>query len=155
MIRRRNFRTAFELQAEIDSWTSDEEDSNLGHKADNIDIVITPPDLIDDVSDLEEIDDNIQIVNDDNKLPNELAGQFEIEFNYDDGNVNLTTEPQSSKSKPKRRVTVGNNPKWIHDKNIVFDKQPVDHEKMDQKLLYEKIGKFCVIILAYKYQLCF
>lgn len=47
-----------------------------------VDIIITPP-AGDTVSDL---DYNIQILNDENQIPREMPGNFEIEYQYNDGN---------------------------------------------------------------------
>ena len=59
MLQRRKFLTVAELQAEIDEWTSDEEDNDGVHKADKISIIITPPDKVDAISDSEDIDENV------------------------------------------------------------------------------------------------
>lgn len=62
---------------------SDGEDN--GRYADAIDIIITPPDLA-LVSDTEDLDDDIQILNDENQIPREVAGNFEIEYQFNDEN---------------------------------------------------------------------
>lgn len=94
MIRRRNVLSAAELQAIVDSWSDGDEDDdetglNDGRNADAIDIIIRPPEDVDNVSDVEEIDDNVQILNDENIMPREMAGQFEVEYLYDDGNEHI------------------------------------------------------------------
>lgn len=162
MFRRHKVLTATELQAEIDGWTSDEEENDVGHKADKINFVITPPDKVDEISDNENIDDNLPILHDKTQFPNEMAGQFEIEYIYDDNNVNLQVvselvetnhdpldtddDPQPSTSKTKARVSVGNKPKWSKAHNYKFDKQPINNEGNAQKALYEIIGKLCCIL---------
>lgn len=162
MIRRRNVLTASELQAEIDSWTSDEEGEENGHNADEVNIIITPPNQVDDISDDEEIDDNVQILHDQHQLPNEMAGQFELEYIYEDGNEHLPpvgdtveiepNEPEEldvdeeepttsrSRSRPVRRPSINRGAKWSHAKSYKFDKQPINTQKDDQKALFEKIG---------------
>lgn len=165
MFRNRKVLTVTELQAEIDGWTSDEEENVLNHKADKINFVITPPDKVDEISDNEDIDDNLQILYDKTQFPNEMPGQFEIQYKYNDDNKNLPVvselvekisdtldtdkEPQPSTSKKKGRVSVGNKPKWSKAHNYKFDKQPFDNEENAQKALYEKIGKFCAILLLF------
>ena len=64
------------------------------------DVVVNPPTTVDYVSDEEEIDDNIQIINDGNILPREMAGEFEIYFeNEAECEVEFeTTEPEPSTS---------------------------------------------------------
>lgn len=165
MFRRRKVLTVTELQAEIDGWISDEEENVVGHKADKINFVITPPDKVDNISDNEDIDDNLPILHDKTQFPNEMPGQFEIEYIYDDNNVNLPVvsesmetdydpldadnDPQPSTSKAKGRVSVGNKPKWSKSHKYNFDKQPFDNEVNAQKTLYEIIGKLCGVPSLY------
>ncbi|KAL7725597.1 hypothetical protein ACLKA6_008009 [Drosophila palustris] len=83
---------AQKLHAIIDNWddgASDEE--HFGQNADAADIIITPPDVVDALSDNEELDDNVQLLREEVELPREIAGQFEVECVYDDQNEHIPT----------------------------------------------------------------
>lgn len=158
MFRRRNFLTMAEVKAEIDSWTSDEEENECNHNADKINVVITPPDKVDDVTDNEDIDDDLQILHCNNQLPNETPGLLEMEYIYNDDNNNIPVyceleeinsdslqainEIQRSKPKKKGKLYAGNKPKWSKSKQFQCKDQPVNYEEYHQKAVYEKIGKF-------------
>lgn len=66
---------------------TDDEDDN-GRHASTVDIIIRTPDAS-FVSYNEDLDDDIQVLNDVNVLPREIAGHFEIEHIYDDGNEHV------------------------------------------------------------------
>ena len=91
MISRKKVLTATELQAILDNWSDGDCDveDNFGQYADAVNIVITPPDVVDPVSDNEELDDNFQLLHDELEMPREIAGQFEIECKYYDTNEHM------------------------------------------------------------------
>lgn len=158
MYRNRKILTVAELQAELDAFTSDEED-NVS-TADKINIVVIPPDKVDELTDNEEIDDNVQILREEATLPKEIPGQFEIEYTHEVDNLPAVVETQNermdmeidscamkpSTSKSKIHTPIGNKPKWSKSIKYNFQKQPIDNEKQLQKTLYERIGKICDVV---------
>ncbi|KAL7725123.1 hypothetical protein ACLKA6_000436 [Drosophila palustris] len=149
------------LHAIIDNWddgASDEE--HFGQNADAADIIITPPDVIDALSDNEELDYNVQLLRDEVELPLEIAGQFEVECVYDDQNEHIPTvcdddmdveegdmsstssgrscTSASRKAQKRPRIVEGMNLKWSRRKNYKF--VPKDDTPTSYKALYKKIG---------------
>lgn len=126
MIRRRNVLTAAELQAIIEGWSDEDSDGeeDIDHHADAVDIIITPPDAVDDVSDNEELDENVQLLRDEHVLPREIAGQFEIEYVYEDGNVNM---PGGDDDPEFGQIGYGEHP-WPDAANDPEDEQEEDED---------------------------
>ena len=77
MFRQKKFLNTKELQDELDAWSDDD--------ADEFNIVITPPEDVDEMTDNEDLDDNMQIMNKNLRTEiAEVAGGFEVEYKYND-----------------------------------------------------------------------
>lgn len=148
MNRRQEIRTTAELQEILDSWSDGEED--FERESDTTHVVILPPDDVDEISDTEELDDNLQVLNDDQNLPHEITGTYEIErfcsrWNEDilsAENENDDLPVTSSKiGKKRRKIDKGMKPKWSRKHNYKFEKEPLDDTETSHKALYEQIGE--------------
>ena len=67
MFRQKKFLNTKELQGELDAWSDD---------ADEFNIVITPPEDVEEMTDNEDLDDDIQIMN--KNLPQKLPVDLSI-----------------------------------------------------------------------------
>lgn len=166
MIRRQKVLTANELEGILENWSDGEDD--FGQNADSVDIIITPPDVVDSVSDTEELDDNVQLLDDEPGLPREIVGQFELQCTYNDGNENMPSDgneteideeegddvvmaaisdgcrrksqPKTKKTQKRLRTDEEIKSKWTKKQNYEFDKAPFDDTANSYKALYDKIG---------------
>lgn len=134
-------------------WSEDESDGLNLSAAKEVNVIIVPPDG--EISDTEDLDDDFIIINDNNDLPNEIAGSFDIECVYDDETIltnkgaideKETDEPVASTSeqpnKRPRTTFVPIQSKWSTAANYKFEKEPYNDELNAQKIIYEKIGMF-------------
>lgn len=173
MFKRQKFLTAAELQAEVDAWADDED--NCDGKADQIDIVVIPPD-VDEISDLEDLDDDVQLMSEDNPKIQEVAGVFEVEYTFnnacnicEDENKSLEVEKSPPSKMPRTEIETPpelpsnlhqihfKNAKWSTDKTYKFPKQPFDNTEVVHKELFEKIGELfdVLFISGFHIYLCY
>lgn len=86
---RKKFLTQIEIEDIINQSDDDDETGKFIRNADIVDLVILPPEQVDEISDLEDIDDDMQILSDANcPMPNDVAGLIELNCLYNDGNIN-------------------------------------------------------------------
>lgn len=151
---RQRFLSAKELEDLLMNPSSDEDDE-LNQKVDKAietNVIILPP-KNDALSDHEEIDDNVQLLEDVNILPNELAGELELECILDD----LQCEPNDSEnastsqniaSTSKKELTSFQYklPKWSKSHRVGFSNTPKDVSSEKIQAIYNKIGKFKIKI---------
>lgn len=90
------------------------------------------------------------MLNDDQNLPHEITGTYEIErfcsrWNEDilsAENENDDLPVTSSKiGKKRRKIDKGMKPKWSRKHNYKFEKEPLDDTETSHKALYEQIGE--------------
>lgn len=149
MIRRKNALTVPELEDILENLSDEDSDSDV------VDVIIMPHEVVDVISDNEELDDNVILLRDEPGLPREIAGHFEIECAYKDGNKrmplgayddNLEDETlmasTSSGCKPHKRPRIDERieSKWLKKQNYQFEKTPTDDSTNSHKALYEKVG---------------
>lgn len=161
---RQKFLTQVELNEIIENWSDDE--NELGERPVEIPIVVVPPSSVDEQSDNEELDDNIQVTHDENVMPREIAGSYELDMDVEsesDDEMEIDEPTISSRVRGKNnskrvkptssQVCGKNNSKWVKPKNVVFDKQPFDDDLITQKKLNENLGMvpytFCCIYANY------
>lgn len=86
---RQKYLTQAEIERLINESSDEEEIATLMRDADNVDLVLLPPERVDELSDVENIDENVQILNDPSAfVPSEVAGEIEVICEFDDCNVN-------------------------------------------------------------------
>lgn len=137
---RQQFLTQEELNEVIENWSDDE--NELGERPVEIPIVVLPPSRVDEQSDNEELNENIQVIHDDNVLPREIVGSYELDMDIlgESDDEMEADEPPSKFRTTSSRVRGKNNSKWVKPKDVIFDKQPFDDEIITQKKLYENLG---------------
>lgn len=150
--------------AEVADGSSDEEEAaTLIRSADKVDLVILPPTpRVDEISDEEDIDEDLQVLNDDNcirkngsfssfSVPEEPVGEIEVACQFYKGGKHVpdgdNEEPDTKKEKKTQKLKplVFDEPKWTKpdaDK-LSFSKQPVDMEDEQICEMFEKYGS-CV-----------
>lgn len=113
-------------------------------KSDQVNFVLLPPSKIDQVSDLEDKDDDIQVLNDPSShMPTDVAEEIEVvcEFdddhtnkpdrdNDDDHNIETSSTSKKKQGNPKRRKKLKPifTPNWSKAKKVSFSRQPVNNE---------------------------
>lgn len=135
--------TAAQLQAEVDAWDDEKDlDAQANSRADVVNIVIIPPDNVDYVSDNEDVDENLLIMaeTEEHQLPQEVCGQFEVEYGFEDSNEHVNVQVA-----PERKETEIISSKWSKSRNYSFPNEPVDNSVDYHKKLYDKIGKFSAL----------
>ena len=111
MFRQKKFLNTKELQDELDAWSDDD--------ANEFNIVITPPEDVDEMADNEDLDDDIQIMN----LPTEIAevaGGFEVEYNYKDENPKVVEFENREHTETLSNASA----KWSRSRNFEFPHHP-------------------------------
>lgn len=72
---RKKYLTQREIEDLMNESSEEEETATLIRSADKVDLVLLPPSRVDEISDCEDIDDNIQVLNDLTCIiPQEVAG---------------------------------------------------------------------------------
>ncbi|XP_055910809.1 piggyBac transposable element-derived protein 3-like [Eupeodes corollae] len=128
---RQRFLSAKELEDLLMNPSSDEDDE-LNQKVDKAietNVIILPP-KIDALSDHEEIDDNVQLLEDVNILPNELAENASTSQN-----IASTSKKESTSFQYKL-------PKWSKSHRVGFSNTPKDVSSEKIQAIYNKIGSF-------------
>lgn len=151
---RKKYLTQAEIEQLMNESSDEEETATLIRHADQVDFVVLPPPQVDELSDLEEIDEGAQILNDPTAfIPGEVAGEIELMCDFDDCNRRMpdcadtddiladsegVVAPGSSKlaKKTKESYTA----KWSKSKRISFFRSPVDVEKEKLVPLFQKYG---------------
>lgn len=137
-----------EIEEILNASDSDEEDDEATQirKADKIDIVILPPDKVDQISDSEDVDEENQVQHDDNaNALIDTAGQVELNCEFNEENDELPAiakdemlhEQKSTVTPPKDAEF--QLPKWSKE-SYEFSKEPVDLTCESTTNLFEKIG---------------
>lgn len=86
---RQKYLTQAEIERLVNESSDEEETATLIRDADNVDLVLMPPSRVDELSDNENIDDNVQILHDPSAfMPGEVAGEVEVVCEYNDCNQN-------------------------------------------------------------------
>lgn len=127
---------------------------------------------VDELSDEETVDDNVQLLRDaaPDAMP-DLAGELEVLCDYDDDNINASAvvAPQPSTSgESQPAVTVGRKRKaarggkttkakksqntWTKQEPS-YSKQPVDLSNEKIQALYEQIG-LCFVVFLFLFFVC-
>lgn len=151
---RKKYLTVGEIEDILNASDSDEDCDEVAQikKADQIDIVILPPDKVDALRDNEDVDEDIQVQNDSNaNILIETAGQVEVCFDIDNGNRNDESSKTGDEINEFKNEApsiapkfVAPKPKWSKRK-YSFDKQPVDLTNESIVKVYEKIGNFILL----------
>lgn len=160
---RQKYLTQREIEELINASSDEEETATLSRNADRVDLVLLPPPKVDDVSDLEDIDEESQILNDvADEMPLDVAGEIEVVCEFDDDNVHKPNrqddddivlnsqklvpeakgkiEPKLKRERKKKEGPTFQ-PKWSKGKRITFAKQPVNVQEEKMATMYEKFGK--------------
>ncbi|XP_055906065.1 piggyBac transposable element-derived protein 3-like [Eupeodes corollae] len=142
--------SAKELEDLLMNPSSDEDDV-LNQKVDKsieTNVIILPP-KNDALSDHEEIDDNVQLLEDVNILPNELAGELELECILDDlqcepnDSENASTSQNIASTSKKESTSFQYKlPKWSKCHRVGFSNTPKDVSSEKIQAIYNKIGSF-------------
>lgn len=154
------YRQTYLTQAQIENLiceSSDEEETaTLIRHADHVDFIVLPPPQVDELSDVEGIDEDDQILNDRSAfIPGEVAGEIEVACDYDDCNRRMPDCAETDDimadnecddaaaagpSKPKKKKTESYTAKWSKSKKISFSRAPVNVEREKVAALFEKYG---------------
>lgn len=158
---RKKYLTKSEIEDLINASSDEEETATLIRNADYVDLVST----VDDISDAEKIDDDVQVLNDQcDIMPGDVVGEIEVFCEFDECNKNMPAHPSNATDRKesdeevvgpqKSRETSQKNKltkkqmkplfkaKWSKTKQISFSRQPVDVQ--DDKLtdIYKQFGMF-------------
>lgn len=147
---RKKFLSIRELEEFVNVSSDEVESTHCNvNSADITNIIVLPPENVDALSDCEELDDNVQVLHDDNRVPNELAGEVELECTFDDLNSNIPCEKNGEfeidVAQPQKSVFSYQPPKWSKSHRNQFSKAPVDVSNEKIREIYEKIGT-CFLI---------
>lgn len=165
---RQKFLKQSELIQLLEEMSDEEEEvstKSLVQNADKVDLVILPPPRVDDVSDEENIDDDLQYLNNNIvDVPKEIAGEVEINCDYADDNENMPNrapdddaesmnvvqessligKPGTSFVAAKKKKTAKKHvyeAKWSKSKKFKFSRQPVNNETEKIEAIFSKYGK--------------
>lgn len=127
----------------INNSDSDDEQAREIGNAEEIDIVALPPSTVDETSENEGVDDEVQEIQPSNvtTLPLDIAGEIEVQWC-----AAISSTPSQSETKTTtmdRPIFVTQKPKWNNmtcRKEFVFDKGPVDVSAAKQQELFELLG---------------
>lgn len=180
---RQKYLTQAEIERLIDESSDEEEIATLVRDADHVDLVVMPPDTVDELSDIEALDENIQILCDPCAfMPKEVAGQIEVVCEFNDDNKHMPARPDddendgdseeeqvgkpgsSKRGRGKRPKPLPSKQaqkakrdaftaKWSKSAKVSFSREPVDVEKQKVEELYEKYGLCLCFPLEYYIQL--
>lgn len=150
---RKKYLSLREIEELMNESSDEEETATQIKNADHVDFVLLPPVTVDDVSDGEAIDENVQLLNDQNNtLPNDVAGEIEVLCEFDDENHHKPVEPCKSKppkKKPRKESASKDDgvfkekaPNWSKSSKYKYSKQPVDMSVEKNTELYNKLGMF-------------
>lgn len=162
------FRKKYMTQTEIEAWIEaqgsddEEETAALIRHADNVDLVVLPPSRVDEISDIEDIDEDTQILNDATSImPRDVAGEIELVCEYVEGNVNMPNRPDdfdecgndadsddaplSKRKKKSKPITY--TAKWSKKKKVDFTRQPVDVAEEKVRELFTKYGLLILFVM--------
>lgn len=100
---RQKYLTQAEIERLMNESSDEEETASLISSANNVELVLLPPNTVDELSDVEAIDGNVQILNDPSAfMPGEVAGEIEVVCDINDCNQN---KPDRHCVRPKAIAT--------------------------------------------------
>lgn len=82
----------------LEARSSEDEDedamASIIRSADTVDLVLLPPQKVDTISDVEDIDEDDQVISDvAGHVPGEMAGEIEVVCEYNEGNNKIPKRP--------------------------------------------------------------
>lgn len=158
---RQKYLTQTEIENLMDASSDEDETATLIRNADRVDLVLMPPEQVDEISDVEEIDEDTQLISDRGAfLPRDVAGAIEVSVDYNDCNRNKPSRSEvndvdqqnnaeaAGPSKSKKKKPESTSVKWSKSKQISFSRAPVDVEKDAIGNLFQKYGLYASIIIT-------
>lgn len=141
---RQTYMTQAEIERLLGESSDEDETATLIQNANSVDLVLLPPDTVDELSDTEDIDEDELVIGDASAfMPDDVSGHIEVVCNFNDCNTNkpdgvgdedvVHVENEYGYKPAKRSKKCGKNvdfpAKWSNSKNISFSRQPVDVEE--------------------------
>lgn len=160
---RQEYITQAEIERLVNESSDEDETATLIRNANSVDLVMLPPDRVDELSDIEDIDENELILSDPSAImPGEVAGSIEVVCDFNDCNTNKPDRADDDDvahvaddygNKPAKRPKKDTKKKafpakWSKSKEFSFSRQPVDVERDKIVELFEKYGMYLYLFIV-------
>lgn len=145
-----------EIMAILNEPTSDDEEDQVILNSKEVDVIYIPPPVVEDVTDEEDLDDDLIQLNDNNDdCLHEIAGTVELQYSVETENIKdaenepIGTENPSTSSacgglKRKSDFAL---PIWRKPRDFEYTRTPINVEALKMEEIFSEISKYLIHFL--------